>query len=580
MASRYIGLDVGTHAVTAAEISVGRDGETTLVKMGQVALPQGAVDAGEVADPGAVASAIRKLWKNTRFGSKKVHLGLGNQRVVVRPTELPDMGEDELRSAIEFQADELIPLPLSDAILDFQVLERFTSEDGDPMVRVLVVAAQRDMVASLLAAVDEAGLDPVIVDIDPFAMLRALGDPARAEGASEALVSVGAGVTNIVVHDAGIPKFIRIIPQGGDDATHALADQLEISFDEAEALKRQVAAGADVPDADRASAIIDESLNPLVEDIQGSLDYHVAQTGGEPLRRVQLTGGGSRVPRLAERLQALLGVEVIRAHPLERLRVGDTGLTPEQLNEAEDLIAVPVGLALAGRPGPEGIRRLSLLPPEIGQERAARRQVLLTGLVILVIAALLGLLWFQRQSDVNDAEDEAEAAEAETTALEARAAALGSIQSLSTEVDSRKDLVRTALANDVAWAKLLQELATVMPDDVWWSTFTGTAPQETSVGTVVVAGNGADHTSSARWLLRVDPLESTAELLLASSNITSDPTGLADQEATFNSDMDLTDRAQSTRIDTYIFDNVVNALGPEEGAAAVDDPASEEGAGQ
>ena len=624
MASRVVGLDIGTHGVRAAEIILGRGGSVTLARFGQVALPPRAVVAGEVAEPGAVAFALKRLWREAGFSTRKVILGVGNQRVVVRPAELPEMDADDLRSAIEFQADELIPIPLDEAILDFQQLERVETADGEPLVRVLVVAAQREMVASLLESLDGAGLEATMIDIVPFALLRSLADadghlqlmgdddaawdaappatddpgsgeaseaaddtiaaadtsdgsdtddasdaavsdetsPAPGDETSpdvtpaavaEAIVDVGAGTTTIVVHEYGVPKFIRTLMIGGADLNTALSAELDLDHDEAESLKRQVAAGAiDDETAGRAAALIDDRITPLVEEIQGSLDYHLAQQSARPLRRVVLTGAASRLPRIAERLRSMFDVPVETGDPLASVEVGDTGLSDDQLRRAADVMAVPLGLALAGRPAVGDVRRLNLLPPEIARQRRTRRQAIVAAAAIALLIALLGLLWAQRRAEVDDRVARADAEEAVTEALRAELTTFAAIQTLEAEVDARRALVRTALENDVTWTKIIQEVATVMPDDTWLASLNATAPQGDTPGAMTVAGNGFDHTSSARWLIRLDPLPSVDRLWLQASTRTEDEIGVGLTESTFTSSVELSPAALSDRELNYL----------------------------
>src|SRR3954453_23378004 len=149
-----VGLDIGTSGVRAAELSLGKNG-ATLERFGQVALPPGAVREGEVADPESVAEAIRHLWSSTKFTTKKVVLGVANQKVIVRQVDLPWMPEDELQQSLAFQVQDFIPIPVEQAVLDFHTVEEF-SNDGTRMRRVLLVAAARDMVMSALTAANKA----------------------------------------------------------------------------------------------------------------------------------------------------------------------------------------------------------------------------------------------------------------------------------------------------------------------------------------------------------------------------------------------------------------------------------------
>jgi len=138
-----VGLDIGTTAVRAAEVSVGSD-SATLHRFGQVALPDGAVRDGEIVDGDAVTEAIKQLWKQVRFNSKQVAIGVSNQRLVVRQVELPWLPTKELRASLGFQVGEYIPMPIEQAVLDFNVVEEFTSDNGRRMLRVLLVAAGKD----------------------------------------------------------------------------------------------------------------------------------------------------------------------------------------------------------------------------------------------------------------------------------------------------------------------------------------------------------------------------------------------------------------------------------------------------
>ena len=343
-----VGLDIGTSGVRAAELSLGKHG-ITLERFGQVALPEGAVRGGEVVDVDAVAAAVKQLWAQAKFSGKKVVVGVANQKVVVRQVDLPWLPVAELRKSLAFQVQDFIPMPVDQAILDFHPLEEFTSDSGARMLRVLLVAAARDMVDSTLAAVTAAGLTPSMVDLTSFAVLRSM---AHAEsglsGAAEAIVDVGASVTNIVVHQGGVPRFVRILLMGGSDLTDAVAERLGVPFDQAESVKQSTALAA-VPGAGEthpAARALEASGAALVEEVRGSLDYFMAQSGATRISRVVLSGGGSRLGGLATRLSAATRLPVEAARPMSLLTVGKTGLTDEQLSYVEPMVSVPVGLAL------------------------------------------------------------------------------------------------------------------------------------------------------------------------------------------------------------------------------------------
>lgn len=346
--SQAIGLDIGTSAVRAAQVSSGR-GQPRLVSFGQAALQAGAVADGEIQDSGAVAEAISSLWKRAKLRSKKVVIGVANQRVVVRQIELPYLEEKDFKSSLRFQVADHIPMPVEAAELDYQIIDDYDNAEGRHMMRVLVVAAATDMVESFIATVAAAGLQTVGVDLSPFAVARALSPVARGEvgaAGAEAVVDIGATVTSIVVHHNGEPRFVRILSLGGEETTAALMEKLGVSFEAAEAAKFDIEAGAAHPEAEQ---VILSHLGALVREIRGSLDYYLAQEGSEPIASVVLAGGGSLTPGLLPRLQEALELNVTPGAALSDLDVAKSKLTDEQVALIEPVSAAAVGLARGTR---------------------------------------------------------------------------------------------------------------------------------------------------------------------------------------------------------------------------------------
>lgn len=344
-----IGLDIGTSGVRAAELHFGK-GEVTLAKFGQVALPEGAVRDGEVIDPVAVGQAIKQLWAHTKFSSKKVVVGVANQRVIVRQVDLPWLPPDELKKSLPFQVQDFIPMPVETAVLDFYPLEETTNDAGGRTLRGLLVAASREMVLNAVHAVQKAGLTPSMVDLSSFAVLRSMARPDHLGLSSqvEALVDVGARVTNIVVHEGGVPRFIRILLMGGQDLTDAVAERIGVPVPQAEALKQELGLGDTSADmnAEVTARVLEAAAAAFIDEVRGSLDYYMASSGSASIERLLLTGGGSRLNGLAERLSAATRIPVVQGSPLGSISVGRTGLTPEQIEFVDPLAVVPVGLAL------------------------------------------------------------------------------------------------------------------------------------------------------------------------------------------------------------------------------------------
>ena len=340
-----VGLDIGATAVRVAHLTGTRE-SPSLVAFGQVALAQGAVVDGEIRDPGPVSEAIAQLWKRARIRTKDAVVGIANQRVVVRQVDLPYLEEKEFRQSLRFQAADYIPMPVEEAELDFILVDDYTTDNQEHMMRVLLVAAATETVDTFVTTVQAGGVQPSSVDLVPFAVARAVSGAARGEArvaGSEAIIDVGGGVTNIIVHHNGEPRFVRILLAGGDDATNALVEKLEVSFEEAEAMKLDL--GGDVG-TDEARRVLRTQVDSLVEEIRGSLDYYLSQEDSEPVASIIMTGGGSLTPGLTTSLEQILRTPVIAGDPLMQIDTRKAGLTEEQLLQVRPVSAAAIGLAL------------------------------------------------------------------------------------------------------------------------------------------------------------------------------------------------------------------------------------------
>lgn len=345
--SRVVGLDIGTSAVRATEVAFGSGGPAagngTLQRFGQVDLPPGAVRDGEVVEQAIVSHAIKQLWQQAGFSTKDVVLGVGNQRVIVREMELPWMPLAQLKASLPYQVQELLPVAGGDALLDFFPTGEHTGERGRT-VRGMLVAAQRDTVAANVLAVEGAGLRPTMVDLNAFALVRALSRGAAGAG-TVAFVDIGARVTNVVVAVRGVPALVRVIPQGGGHITDAVATALGVTAHEAEGIKRElgIAYGA-AAGQEAAAEAIGATARQLVESIRNTFVYYAGNHPGAGIEGVLLTGGGAHLPGLGQFLSSSSRIPVALGDALQGLRLAKT-LDRSRLTGAESLVAMPVGLA-------------------------------------------------------------------------------------------------------------------------------------------------------------------------------------------------------------------------------------------
>lgn len=346
--TRVIGLDIGSSGVRAAELEFGSKGPAgtatpSLLRFGQAPLPVGAVRDGEVAHPETVSAALRQLWADARFESRDVVIGVGNQRVLVRDLELPWMPLPQLRASLPFQVNDLLPMSTDEALLDYYPTGDFEGPQGR-MVRGMLVAAQRDTVTANVLAVEGAGLSPRMVDLNAFALVRAL---ARGELAdvTAAFVDIGASITTVVVAAQGAPRLVRSIATGGQTVTNAVASALGVATPEAEAIKREVGIGYAVdPARAPAAEAITSVVRALVESIRNTFVYYSGANQRAGIDVAVLTGGGAQLPGLGQYISSATRLPVSLGDPIAALHMGKHVARP-LLAGYESLVALSIGLA-------------------------------------------------------------------------------------------------------------------------------------------------------------------------------------------------------------------------------------------
>lgn len=369
--SMPVGLDIGTNLFRAAQLSAGSS-KPQLLNYSSIKVPVGAVVEGEIVDIEAASYALSQLWKSAGFSTKDVVIGLASQRVVVRLVNMPYMDQTELAGAIQFQAQDYIPIPVEEAIIDAKIISEFLSENDEKMMEVLLVAAQKDMVYNTVKAVESAGLKPQAIDLSAFAIVRALiedesyflpEDEGNPEGGSQAsaLINISSDLTNIVVVENGVPRFARVTPLAGNDLTQAIADSLGLTFDEAEELKvkvglrpldkEQSTEPPDLPEnlrvhVEAAQSIMETQVSHFVAEIRRSLDYYLTQaTQIRNITRLVLSGAGAKLDNFAEHIERGLQAKVEIGAPLKQVQPS-INLASDSLASDELSLTVSLGLAL------------------------------------------------------------------------------------------------------------------------------------------------------------------------------------------------------------------------------------------
>jgi type IV pilus assembly protein PilM len=338
-----VGLDIGSSAIKAVELKPGgKGGEFHLVNLGMEPLPPEAIVDGAIMDSGAVIDSIQRLFSANKIKTNEVATSVSGNAVIVKKISLPQMTPEELAESIHWEAEQYIPFDIQDVALDYEVVEG--SGSGGNM-DVLLVASKKDKIGDYTSAISQAGKTPTIVEVDVFALQNCYEvnygiDPGRVI----ALLNVGASIMNINIVKGSNSIFNRDIAVGGNQYTDAIQKDLNLSFDQAEALKR----GA------RVEGAAPENLGPILRavsdnitlEIQKTFDFFKATSSEDRIDRIFLAGGTSKVPGLRELLADRFdaGVEIL--NPFNNVIYNPREFDPDFIAEIGPSAAVAVGLAV------------------------------------------------------------------------------------------------------------------------------------------------------------------------------------------------------------------------------------------
>jgi type IV pilus assembly protein PilM len=345
MAHNIVGVDISSWGIRAVEVRDAATLKPTILRSKSILLPEGAVLRGEVVEVSTVATALRQLWSTGGFTSKDVVLGIGNHRVLARDLSVPRMSLARIRESLPFQVQEMLPVPVEDALLDFYPISEGNSDQG-PVVNGLLVAAIKESVATNVKAAQLAGLNPIDVDLIPFALCRLLLRGASMLGIV-AIIEVGANTSTVVIAKDGVPQFVRIIPVGGDDLTSAIKAESSLTLEQAEAAKRALGlstVGVAVEQRPIVEVIY-KVAGELLNSIRNTLNYFATSRPQEPIRQIILTGGGAKLVGFAQALQENTRMPIIFGDPLATI-AADRRFISQHQNGDVDSVSVALGLAL------------------------------------------------------------------------------------------------------------------------------------------------------------------------------------------------------------------------------------------
>jgi type IV pilus assembly protein PilM len=312
--------------------------EPEIVQVSTSPLVSDAIVEGEIMDPVLVAETVRSLVEMSGLKKKDVVAAVGGHDVIIKRIQMDRMSETDAREVIRWEAEQHVPFDMENVQLDFQILD----PEGDGVqMSVLLVAAKRELIENRLNLLSDSGLTPSVIDVDAFALHNAFEQnyPDVKDGLV-ALVNIGHETTNVNLLENGTPILVRDIPFGSRRLRETLQRERGLSADQAESILQGRTNGVDM------KAMVDDRVDELAVGIERAAAFIVAQSGGEGINRVFLSGGGACVPGLVQALGDRLGIRTEIANPLQRVAVRPEVMQSTPLDELAPMLMLPVGLAL------------------------------------------------------------------------------------------------------------------------------------------------------------------------------------------------------------------------------------------
>jgi type IV pilus assembly protein PilM len=332
-----IGLDIGSGFVKVVEVDHSGD-QPEVVRVAMRPLAPDAIVEGEIMDYGLVSEAVQGLFQDLGLKGAEVVTAIGGHDVIIKKIELDRMKEADAREVIRWEAEQHVPFDIKSVELDFQILD---PQGSGPQMQVLLVAAKRELVDNKVGLLQDAGVNPVVIDIDAFALHNAFEHnyPDALDGIL-ALVNVGHETTNVNILENGIPIVTRDIPFGSRKIREDLQRERGLTAEQAEDV---VQARETVHDL---ASFVESSADEVAVGIERASAFLMTREDGDSVGRIFLSGGGARIPSMAETLGRRMGVPTQLVNSFERTPVRPGAAGDISIDEAAPMLLLPLGLAL------------------------------------------------------------------------------------------------------------------------------------------------------------------------------------------------------------------------------------------
>jgi len=342
------GLDIGSSAIKIVQLIETKSG-FKLEKFGIKQLTPELIVDGTIMDAGRVIDALRELLAELKIKIKEVAISISGHSVIVKKITIPTMTEEELEESIKWEAEQYIPFDVNDVNVDFHILGEVENPEGQAQMNVLLVAAKKDKLNEYTSLVAEVGLNPVVVDVDAFAIENMYGiNYVAQETEITVLTNIGASVMNVNILKNGMSTFTRDISIGGNRYTEMIQKELNLGYEDAERAKRSEP--VEKLDTDSLMGVVNTVNSEVASEITRSIDYFKTTSAHENIDRIVLCGGSSKVKGLTNFLNERLGTPIEIADPFKKIHIDSKAFDINYIQEMALQASVAVGLAIR-KPG-------------------------------------------------------------------------------------------------------------------------------------------------------------------------------------------------------------------------------------
>ena len=348
-------IDFGARSIKVAKL-IKSDSGYELGNYGVAFSPEKGITSGEIKNPIAVAEVLGDLLRENGIRDRRAMIAITGQKVIVREISLPAMGEKELMSSVMWEAPKYVPYDLDEAIIDAKKVEEFTEKDGSKMMKILLVATPKNIIQPYMEVLKKVRLIPKVVDLLSSANIRAFSntlsnetEEKRDSSLINIILSIGASSTILTLAEGSHLKFTRDILMGGNNISQSIAKSLNISFNEAEKIKRKTEISLEQEEDDKnkneSEKSIIKTLDRITKEVRKSLSYYKTQSQKVKYNKILLSGGCANIKNIDKYLKEQFEMPIVIGDPLKGITIDERSFDIKKINQLKESLATVIGLA-------------------------------------------------------------------------------------------------------------------------------------------------------------------------------------------------------------------------------------------